>query len=71
MSSKAVPKVFDMKYRSEFKHGFTNRGHLHCAVVKPLHRFQEKKLTNQGIRNFCFKMFRMRFSRFSKCLKTT
>ena len=32
-----------MKYRSEFKHGLTNRGYLHCAILKALHSFQEKK----------------------------
>ena len=60
-----------MKYRLEFKHGFTNRGYLHCAILKALHGFQEKKLASQGICNFFFKMFKMRFSRFSECLKTT
>ena len=29
----AVPKVLNTKYRSEFKHGFTNRGCLHCAIL--------------------------------------
>ena len=32
-----------MKNRSEFKYGFTNRGYLHCAVLKALHGFQEKR----------------------------
>ena len=32
-----------MKYRSECKHGFTNRGRLHCAILKALHSFQEKR----------------------------
>ena len=41
--SKAVPEVLDMKYRSKFKHGFTNRGNLHCAILKALHGFQEKR----------------------------
>ena len=31
-----------MKYRSEFKHGFTNRDCLHCAILKALHGFKEK-----------------------------
>ena len=33
--------------------------------------FRKKELTSQGICNFSFKMFKIRFSRFSKCLKTT
>ena len=61
VSSKAVPELSDVKYRSEFKHGFTNRGCLHCATLKALHDFQEKEPTSQGIRNFSFKMFKMRF----------
>ena len=36
LSSKAVPEVLGMKYRSEFKHGFTNCGCLHCFIVKAL-----------------------------------
>ena len=31
-----------MKHRSEFKHGFTSRGCLHCAIIKTLHGFLEK-----------------------------
>ena len=59
-----------MKYRSELKHGFTNCDCLHCAILKALHGFQEEP-KGQGICNFSFKMFKMRFLRFSKCLKTT
>ena len=58
-----------MKYRSEFKHGFTNRGYLHCAILKALHGFQEKGAHKSRVCKFFFKMFQMRFSRFSKCLK--
>ena len=39
VSNKAVPEVLDMKYRSEFKHAFTNRGCLHCAILQDLHSF--------------------------------
>ena len=42
VSSKDVPEVLDMKYKSKFKHGFTNRGCLHCAILKALHGFQGK-----------------------------
>ena len=33
VSSKAVPEVLEMKYNSEFKHGYTNCDYLHCAIV--------------------------------------
>ena len=58
VSSKAVPEVLNMKCRSEFKHGFTNRVCLHCAILKALHGFKEE------ICNFSFKMFKMAFSIF-------
>ena len=35
--SKAVLEVSEMKYKSGFKHGFTNRGCLHCATLKASH----------------------------------
>ena len=60
-----------MKYRSEFKHGFSNRGHLPMCYSKALHSFQEKRANKSRDMQFFFKMFKMRSSRFSKCLKTT
>ena len=33
-SDKAVLKDLKMKFRSKFNHGFTNRGCLHCAILK-------------------------------------
>ena len=68
VSSKDVPGVLHMKFRSEFRDGFTNRGCFHSAALKALTRFQEKRAR---ICNFSFKMFKLRFSRFSKCLETT
>ena len=67
ISVKAVPMVLDMKYRSEFKHGFTNRGCLHCAILKALHDFKEKRAhksrDNQfflgNVQNQIFKIFKM------------
>ena len=67
----AVSEILHMKYRSEFKHDFINRGCLYCAILKVLHDFRKKEPKSQGICNFSFKMFKMRFSRFLKCLKTT
>ena len=43
VSRKAVPEVLDVKYRSEVKHGYTNRGYLHCVILKPLHCFKENR----------------------------
>ena len=56
-----------MKCRSEVKHGFTNRGYLHCAIRKALHGFQEKRvhklrdmqLILQNVQNESFKIFKM------------
>ena len=39
-----MPRILDKKYRSEFKHDFTNRGCLHCTTLKVLHGFQKKKI---------------------------
>ena len=44
VSSKAAPEVLDMKYRSKFKHCFTNRSYLHCAILKAFYGFQEKRV---------------------------
>ena len=60
-----------MKFRSEFKHGFTNHGCLHCAILKSLHGFKEKgthksrdmQLFFQNVQNEIFKIL--------KCFKTT
>ena len=41
---KAVPEIFYVKYRSESKYGLTNRGCLHCAILKALHAFQETRV---------------------------
>ena len=60
-----------MKYRSEFKHGFTNPGYLHCAILNPLHGFKEKRALKERDMQFFLQNIQMRFSRFSKCLKTT
>ena len=56
-----------MKYRSEFKHGFTNRGYMHCTILKVLHVFQEKRAPKssdmqfflQNVPNEIFKIFKM------------
>ena len=56
-----------MKYRSEFKHGFTNCDCLHCYILKALHGFQEKRAHKsrdiqfflQNVQNKIFKIFKM------------
>ena len=60
VSSKAVPKVLYMKYRSEIKHGFTNRCCLRCAFLKVLMVFRKKEPTSQRIYNFSFKILKVR-----------
>ena len=34
ISSKAVPEDLNVNFRSNFNHGFTNRGCLRCAILK-------------------------------------
>ena len=46
-----------IKFRSKYNHGFTNRGCVHCAILKALYGFKEKETTRQKIRNFSFKFF--------------
>ena len=56
-----------MKYRSEFKHGFSNRGCLQYAFLKALHGFQEKRAHKsrdmqcflQNFQNEIFKILKM------------
>ena len=76
VSRKAVPEDFNLKYRSKFNPGFTNHGYLCCAIIKLsksfIYDFKGKKWL-QGIRSefSSFKMFKMRFLKSWKCLKTT
>ena len=49
-------------YRTPPVSASPNRGYLHCAILKALHSFQEKR---------AIKSRDTQFSRFSKCLKTT
>ena len=62
VSSKAVPKNLNMKYRSEFKHGFTNHSCLHCAILKALHGFKEKSANKA--RDMQFFLQNVQMSRF-------
>ena len=60
-------RFLDMKYISEFKYDFTNLGYLHCAILKALHRSQEKRVHKskdmqfflQNVPNEIFKIFEM------------
>ena len=64
VSSKAVPEHLNQKFRSKFNHGY-----LHCAILKALYGFKEKRA--HKARDFSFKIFKLRFWRFWNCLKTT
>ena len=80
VSSKAVPEVLHLKYRSELKHDFTNRGCLHCAILKVLHGFREKRSSQvnglqfflQNVQNELFKMFKnnRKFTRTACCINS-
>ena len=53
-----------MKYRSEFKHGFTNRRCLRCSILKPFqekraHKLRDMQFFLQNVQNEIFKDFKM------------
>ena len=56
-----------MKFRPKFNHGFTNRGCFHCAFIKALYNFKEKRAHKaqdmqfflQNIQNEIFKILKM------------
>ena len=56
VSSKAVPEGLNLKCRSKFNQGFTNRGCLHWAILNVLHGFKEKRAhrARDFIFNFIF-----------------
>ena len=60
-----------MKHKSNFNHGFTNRGCLHCAIIKALYGFNEKRAHMGRDMQFFLQNFKIRFSRVWKYLKTT
>ena len=43
VSNKAVPENLNLKFKSIYNYGFTNHGCLHCAILKVLYGFNEKK----------------------------
>ena len=57
----------NIKVRSHFSHGFINRGCLHCAILKVLHSFKEKRTRKsrdmqvflQNVQNEIFKILKM------------
>ena len=67
VSSKTVPEDLNMKFRSKFYHGFTNRGCLHYAIIKTLYCFKEKREHEardtqfflQNVQNKIFKILKM------------
>ena len=52
-SSKAVLEDLNMKFRSKLNHGFTNRGCLHCAILKAYNTAQKMKLSIKDLFNKC------------------
>ena len=50
VSTKASPEVFDVKYRSEFKHGFQEK--------RP-HKSRDMQFFLQNVQNDIFKIFKM------------
>ena len=48
-----VVNYLNIKFRSKFNHGFTNRDCLHCAILKALYGFKEK-MSPQGKRYVIF-----------------
>ena len=60
-----------MKYKSEFKHGFNNRGYLHRAILKDLHAFQEKRDLKSKYMQFFLEIVPNEIFKIFKCLKTT
>ena len=71
VSSKAVSENLNLKFRSKLIHDFTNHGCFHSVIPKYLYGFKGKRAHEVKVVNFSFKMFKMRLSRFLKCLKTT
>ena len=55
-----------MKFISKFNHSFTNRGCLHCAILKVLYNFKKQRahkardmqLFVQNLQNEILKMFK-------------
>ena len=44
---------------------------MHCAILKALHDFQEKRVHKSRGKQFFFQNVQNEISRFSRCLKTT
>ena len=58
-------EVLNMKCRSEFKLGFTNRGCLHCAILKALHEFKKNRAHKpKGMQFFLEKCLKWDFQDF-------
>ena len=60
-----------MKYRSQSKNGFTNRGCLHCAIFKALHGFIKKEPTSQGFFEFLLQNVQNKIFKIMKMIKTS
>ena len=47
-----------MKFSSKFNHGFTNRGYLHCAVLKA-YKARDRQFSLQNVQNEISKILKM------------
>ena len=43
ISSKALPEDLNLQFKSKFNRDFTNHGCFHCAILKTLYSFKEKR----------------------------
>ena len=43
VSGTTVPEDLNLKFRSKLNPGFTNHGCLHCAILKALYGFKDKR----------------------------
>ena len=61
----------NLKFRSKFNHGSSNLGYLHCAILKALYSSRVKRAQEVRVKKYFFNMFKIRYLRSLKCVKTT
>ena len=70
VSSKTVRKDLNLKFRAKFNRGFTNHFCFHCAILKALYDFKQKRAHKEIDRQFLFQNAQNN-EKSLKCLKTT
>ena len=58
-------------FESKIDHDFSNHGSLYCAILKALCYFKATRAHQTSGSHFFLEMFKTRFSRSSKCSKST